>query len=451
MDRIILEQMLEELTPKQKKVLKRILLGQNTSEIAKEDYVHPSAVSKLLSSTCKKFDEILKTLDDSRMLSNQPGEFFDLKQGLIDLFSEHMPDMVNPDLVSADRFLVLEVPKGVVPIESKFYIERPPMEEKCKEYIVSQGGLIRIKAPRQMGKSSLMNRTLAYAAESGFQTVACTLSELEQDVLGNLDLLLRCLCIEVTRQLKLENTLQNFWNKELYSTNYKCSSYFEEYILQQVDHGLVIGLDDVDKIFPFSRISADFLGLLRTWHERSKGNTPWRKVRFVIAHSTEDYPQIDVNQSPFNVGIAVSPEEFTREQIEKLADRYNLTGKQSRIGKEVQSSFLDELWQLVGGHPFLVRLAMFYGAREPERVETLLKSADTDAGIYGEHLLRLWEILSKDKTLADAMLAVLNTREPIALNPGLKFKLYSLGLIRYEGNKVVVRCALYQNYFQSVL
>ena len=52
----------------------------------------------------------------------------------------------------------LELPRGQVPLNSPFYIERPPTELICFEEILQPGALIRIKAPRQMGKTSLMAR-----------------------------------------------------------------------------------------------------------------------------------------------------------------------------------------------------------------------------------------------------------------------------------------------------
>ncbi len=52
-------------------------------------------------------------------------------------------------------------------------MERPPLEANCYETVLKPGALIRIKAPRQMGKTSLMSRILLHAssAESGVPTV----------------------------------------------------------------------------------------------------------------------------------------------------------------------------------------------------------------------------------------------------------------------------------------
>ncbi|KST70388.1 hypothetical protein BC008_45175 [Mastigocoleus testarum BC008] len=53
-----------------------------------------------------------------------------------------------------------EQPEGQVSLNSAFYIERPPIEDDCYETILQSGALVRIKAPRQMGKTSLLSRIL---------------------------------------------------------------------------------------------------------------------------------------------------------------------------------------------------------------------------------------------------------------------------------------------------
>jgi predicted AAA+ superfamily ATPase len=74
-----------------------------------------------------------------------------------------------------------------VAVASPFYIERPPIEERCYETITQPGALIRIKAPRQMGKTSLMARILHHAEQQGSRTVALSLQLANQRVFANSD------------------------------------------------------------------------------------------------------------------------------------------------------------------------------------------------------------------------------------------------------------------------
>ena len=52
-------------------------------------------------------------------------------------------------------------PSGAVPLNSLLYIERPPIEEQACEEINKLGALIRIEAPKEMGKTSLQRQNFA--------------------------------------------------------------------------------------------------------------------------------------------------------------------------------------------------------------------------------------------------------------------------------------------------
>ena len=62
-----------------------------------------------------------------------------------------------------------KVPGGQIALDSPFYIESPQASELYRREIVKPAALIRIFAPRQWGKTSLMLRILAYAASKGFK------------------------------------------------------------------------------------------------------------------------------------------------------------------------------------------------------------------------------------------------------------------------------------------
>ena len=67
--------------------------------------------------------------------------------------------------------LELEFPNGPVPLHSQLYIERPPIESQTFANITKPGSLIRLKASRQMGKTSLLRRIVAHAKEQQMQAI----------------------------------------------------------------------------------------------------------------------------------------------------------------------------------------------------------------------------------------------------------------------------------------
>jgi len=85
----------------------------------------------------------------------------------------------------------LEFPGFPVPLGSPFYIPQPLIEELTYREITKAGSVLRIKAPRKMGKSSLLLRILARANSLGFRTVSLDFQQAEEAVLDNLDKFLR--------------------------------------------------------------------------------------------------------------------------------------------------------------------------------------------------------------------------------------------------------------------
>ncbi len=181
----------------------------------------------------------------------------------------------------------------------------------------------------------------------------------------------------VSRQLKLENKLNEYWDTDILGSNDNCTVYFEEYLLVQTTTPIVLGLDEVDRIFPYTEVVEDFLGMLRSWHEKAKISDVWQKLRLVMAHSTEVYIPLDMNQSPFNAGVPVELLEFDSQQIHDLAGVHDLDWG------DVQ---LRELIWAIGGHPYLVRLAMYEVSCGKISLTQLLENSASESGIYSNHL-----------------------------------------------------------------
>jgi len=331
-----------------------------------------------------------------------------------------------------------ELPRGQVELASAFYVERPGIDQRCYEAIAKPGSLIRIKAPRQMGKTSLMARILHRAAALGYATVPLSFQLADSKVFTDLDQFLQWFCAIVGLELQLPDRLANYWNG-IFGSKVNCRSYFERYLLANTANPLALALDEVDRVFQYPELAADFLGLLRAWHEEAKNREIWRKLRLVVVHSTEVYVPMDINQSPFNVGLPIELPEFQSEQVQELAERHGLAWGAIQV---------EQLMGMVGGHPYLVRLALYHISRQETTLVQLLTTAPTDAGLYGDHLRRhLWN-LERHLELAAALKKVVTTDSPVQLESMQGFKLHSMGLVQLQGNEVTPRCNLYRQYFR---
>ena len=337
--------------------------------------------------------------------------------------------------------VVLDEPEGQVSLESTLYVERPPIETRCYEAIAKPGALIRIKAPRQMGKSSLTLRILNHATEQGYRATFLSLQSAGGQVLSSLESFLHWFCSRITRKLNLPDKLEDYWKGPM-GSNDKCTDYFELYLLSEINGPLALCLDEVDELFKHPAIASDFFGLLRSWHEESKSNPIWRNLRLVITHSKEVYIPLNINQSPFNVGVPVELPELNRVQVQDLVKRHGLEWSDLEV---------DQLMALMGGHPYLLRVALYRIAKGEVTLEQLFEMAPTEGWLYGEHLRRHLYNLEEDTKLLSAFKQVLAVREPTRIKTAEAFKLASMGLVRYQGNDVVPLCDLYRQYFQDRL
>ncbi len=344
----------------------------------------------------------------------------------------------NPDIPAHK----LEYPDGCVPLDSPFYIERNSIESCCYQTLVQSGSLVRIKAPKLMGKTSLLRRILAYGHEQNYQTVYLDLRSIEKAVFSNLDGFLRWICTKVSLELELDNNVDNTWNTNILGSNDNCTSYFKKYILKQINTPLVLCLDEVDRLFPYGELVEDFFGMLRSWHEKGKISDVWKQMRLVLAHSTEVYVPLDYNQSPFNAGVPVELKELNQQQVVDLAQRHEIN---------LNNAQLEELNGMLGGHPYLLRLAMYHMITDKVTLEGLLQKAATEEGIYINHLRDLLNKLSQGEDLRKAFKQVVNSNLGVELDSFQIYKLHSLGLVQRENNHVTPRCQLYRDYFRRVL
>ncbi|ELS01639.1 hypothetical protein Xen7305DRAFT_00013440 [Xenococcus sp. PCC 7305] len=322
-----------------------------------------------------------------------------------------------------------------------YYINRPPVEKNCFWEIEQAGALLRIKASEKMGKSLLLGKIFEEGSKKNYAKVRIDLQLLEASILSDSSQFLRWLCKRITRKLKLESCLEDYFDD--FTANTGCTDYFEEYILESLDTPLILGIDNIDRLFApeFKIIADDFFGLLRSWYENRASN--WEKLRLIVIYSTEDLPRLNINQSPFNVGTKIELPDFEEEQVLELALRYNLDWSINEA---------QQLKELVGEHPYLVH----HGIKSLKMnakltFSELVEKADTDSGIYADHLQHHWSTLEQEPTLARQLETIVESAEPIELAPSYLYKLDSMGLITKVGNQVQPRCQIYRDYFRERL
>lgn len=416
-----------ELTPRQKKVLTLFLEGQSDEQIAwKIGATHRSTTSHHLRNISKKFGFPPEVEPDYRC-------------SLIELFAKYNPELVSLKALEKCGHNIhnIRFPEGPEPLDSPFYVERIFVEANCFQAIKKPGALIRIKAPEQMGKTSLLKRMIAEAKSHKYHTVYLNFSLVENEKFSRQDSFLRSFSTYLVNQLPSAPPVEE-WQQD---TMISCTAYFKK-VLRQSKGIFLLALDEVDRLFEYPEIYQNFFPMLRHWNENASESEIWEKLRLVVVHSTENYGKLDINQSPFNVGLPIKLEEFNEEQVRNLAIRHGL-GSQNIIS----------LMSLVGGHPYLIRLALYYLACQDRKIEQLLKEANTDAGIYNQYLRRHLETLEDNQELATVFKKILSSNKPVKLEYKTLqiYQLESMGLIKIVDDLVTPRCHLYQEYYRERL
>jgi hypothetical protein len=333
-------------------------------------------------------------------------------------------------------------PHGPIPLDSHFYIERPPLERKVYREVTTSGCVIRIRSPKQMGKSSLVLRLCAFAQKLGYQTVNLNCYQFDSECLTDLNKLLRRLCWKIATQLGIDPNLKEKWNEEI-GYNLSSGFYLENYLLDQCQSPVVLVLNEVDRFFEYPHICHEFFALLRSWCEEARHNTNWQKLRLVMVYSTEEYISMDINLSPFNIGLPIRLKDFTQPQVEDLARRYSLN--------EFKAKDFAQLMSLVGGHPALIQISLYYLRSKEMTLQEIIEEAIANGGIYRDHLWRQLIKLQENPRLAKTYTEILAAKQGISLNPIETYKLEGLGLIRFEGDRILPRYGLYHAYFAKQL
>jgi hypothetical protein len=333
----------------------------------------------------------------------------------------------------------LEAPGGTVKLASRFYVRRQA-DEHLESHIVQPGSMITIRAARQTGKSSLLVRGMCYARQHGYETVHLDLQRLDRDQLDHADVVLRALAERIVRQLRLDPAeVERAWRDALGPQD-KLTYLMEDYVLPAAKGPIVLAMDEVDRLL-ITPFHSDFFALLRSWHNSAAFDDLWQKLSIALVISTEPYLLIsDLDQSPFNVGLKLYLEDLNQAQIEDLNRRH---------GSPLDAGELAQLRDLLGGHPYLTRKALYSVVARGTPWPNLARNAATDAGPFGDHLRRYRWMLRDQPKLQQTLRQIVRERQ--CLDDMSFYRLLRAGLVKGSGAVCRCRCRLYEIYFGDKL
>jgi hypothetical protein len=157
----------------------------------------------------------------------------------------------------------------------------------------------------------------------------------------------------------------NAWNARR-ANNQNGTRYLTQYLLRQLQHPLVLALDEVDRIYQ-ADFCSDFFAMLRSWHNDRALRPALRDLDLVLVASTEVNAFIkDPHQSPFNVATSLYLRDFDATQVGRLNMLHNNC---------LRPDALQQLHALLNGHPYLIRQALYCVATAQHDAQSLFACA----------------------------------------------------------------------------
>jgi hypothetical protein len=329
--------------------------------------------------------------------------------------------------------------------KNNYYITRTN-ETSWYQKIHEPHVLIRIQAPAQFGKTSLMRRILDRAQQIGHVAIFVNLAEIDRNVnVADFQIILQQFIRLIEAELD-EYCIDSLMSDEEYKryverfgSTKACLKYLE-HLQDNLSKPLTLGIDRLDLLLAHPDTAYNFFALLRVMNDRSIGGGKWENFRLVLAHSTpaiESFIGISSHQSPFNIGYSIELPEFTPTQVADLASQRNLS---------LQPAQIERLMQSIGGIPYLIKLTL--DRIQKDGVQILAVESIATNNIYQEHLRALAKWLDNSNLRSAMHLVAHNPEATSNLSFNQQCLLHRQGLVVFVNNGVKARCELYRQYFR---
>ncbi len=353
-----------------------------------------------------------------------------------------LPPESTPPPAPAQGQRTVQPPRA--PFDRKWYVGRPEEEAQAIEALDYHKPVV-FFGPELYGKTWLLNHSLEYAREQGFRIAAINLNIIDKGAREELGPFLHKFALRLCKELQLDTqeVEQAFANPRSGPIE-ALNDVMGWTVLPAVSERLVLAIDNVDLIAEKS-YQDEYFGMLRAWADSGGA---FERLHLILCISTAPALLVnDIHRSPFNLGDVIQVPELDRGQLEALVRMHGLS---------CTASELTSLQELVGGHPYLARLALYECYRRRSDLKTLLERAASDSrgGVFAGYLDHLRRRLQSQPGLLQAFCRL--ARAPAAdLEPSLCRRLERAGLITQEDGRggatesYRVRYRLYQRLAQS--
>ncbi|OKH53266.1 hypothetical protein NIES2101_11830 [Calothrix sp. HK-06] len=338
------------------------------------------------------------------------------------------------------------------------------LSEEAPSYVVRQaddklyqnlklGGFCYVLNSRQMGKTSLLVRTMRKLEASG---VYCTTIDVSGRGSQNIqpEQWYASIVYTLVANFQLANAsefMRGWWQERLsISPVQRFGEFIEEVLLNKISGDIVVFIDEIDSILSLQFESDDFFALIRSCYEKRSLNSNYKRLTFaLIGVATPSDLISDKTRTPFNIGCAIQLYGFKVDEAVPLLKGLHCV--------ENPLTVLQEVLAWTNGQPFLTQKlcnSIYNQHQKFISVENIVKTqiiTNWESQDEPPHLKTIRDRISARETRAGSLLGLYqsilrNGAVPIDDSPE-QIELRLSGLVVEESGYLKVYNKIYASIF----